>query len=222
MNAVAVLKGCQMSKDEVIQIVERVEEIDLIDESGNEVAIIEETVVEIETGHGSTETEISVELFNDAEHRRQHFRAAKTALLLDVLDEGARKLDVKLLPNPQAPLDLLRGVYRDREVGVPLSLDLTLAEFLKQEPVTHHFAVELVLAIQVNTRWRGAPKEEMTPKAILELADLPPAEYSLYYPCDSVEPLPPDTPVKLHRGQRFEAQRDGKYGQEAAGEHREG
>jgi hypothetical protein len=157
MNAVAVLKGCQMSKDEVIQIVERVEEIDLIDESGNEVAIIEETVVEIETGHGSAEAEISVELFNDAEHRRQHFRAAKTALLLDVLDEGARKLDVKLLPNPQAPLDLLRGVYRDREVGVPLNLDLTLAEFLKQEPVTHHFAVELVLAIQVNTRWRVAP-----------------------------------------------------------------
>ena len=222
MNAVAVLKGCQMSKDEVIQIVERVEEIDLIDERGNEVAIIEETVVEIETGHGSAEAEISVELFNDAEHHRQHFRVAKTALLLDVLDEGARKLDVKLLPNPQTPLDLLRGVYRDHEVGVPLNLDLTLAEFLKQEPVTHHFAVELVLAIQINTRWRVAPKEEMTPKAILELADLPPAEYSLYYPCDSVEPLPPDTPVKLTRGQRFEAQRDGKYGQEAAGEHREG
>jgi len=50
--------------------------------------------------------------------------------------------------------------------------------------------VELVLAIQINTRWRVAPKEEMTPKAILELADLPPAEYSLYFPCDSVALCP--------------------------------
>jgi len=208
-----------MSKEEVVEIIEKVEEIDLFGESGNEVAIIEETVVEIEIGHDNKEAEISVELFNDAEHQRKHFRVAKTALLLDVLDEGARKLDVKLLPNPQQPLDLLRGVYRDHEIGVPLNLDLTLAEFLMQEPVTHHCAVELVLAIQINTRWRVAPQQEMTPRAILELAGLSPAEYSLYYPCDSVEPLPPDTPIKLHRGQRFEAQRDGKYGAEGGGEH---
>lgn len=111
---------------------------------------------EVETGHESAEAEISIELYNDAEHRRQHFRAAKTAILLDVLDEGARKLHVRLLPDPQKPLDLLRGVYRDHTVGTPLNLDLTLGEFLKQEPVTHHFAVELVLAIQINTRWRVA------------------------------------------------------------------
>lgn len=208
-----------MSKEEVVEIIEKVEEIDLFGESGNAVAIIEETVVEIETGHDNKEAEISVELFDDAEHQRKHFRVVKTALLLDVLDEGARKLDVKLLPNPQQPLDLLRGVYRDHETGVPLNLDLTLAEFLMQEPVTHHFAVELVLAIQINTRWRVAPRQEMTPRAILELAGLSPAEYSLYHPCDSVEPLPPDTPIKLHRGQRFEAQRDGKYGAEGGGEH---
>ena len=54
----------------------------------------------------------------------------------------------------------------------------------------------------------------MTPKAILALAGLSWEQYSLYYPDDSKEPLPPDAPVKLHRGQRFEAQRDGKYGQE--------
>lgn len=177
----------------------------LVDERASE-------TFEIETGHDGAEVEISIELYNDAEHQRKHFRAAKTALLLEILDEGARKLGVKLLPDPQAPLDVLRAVYRDHAAGAPLNLDLTLAEFLKQEPVTHHFAVDLVLAIQINTRWRVAPKEDMTPKAILELADLPPAEYSLYYPCDSVEPLPPDVPVKLHRGQRFEAQRDGKYG----------
>lgn len=211
-----------MSKEEIVEIIEKVEEIDLIGESGNEVVTIEETVVEIETGHESKEVEISVELFGDAEHNRRHFRVARTALLLEVLDEGAGKLDVKLLPNPRQPLDLLRGVYRDHETGVPLNLDLTLAEFLRREPVTHHFAVELVLSIQINTRWRVAPQQEMTPRAILELAGLSPKEYSLYYPCDSVEPLPPDTPIKLHRGQRFEAQRDGKYGAEDSGELCEG
>jgi hypothetical protein len=208
-----------MSEEAVVEITNQVEEIDLIGESGNEVAIIEETVVEIETRPESKEAEISVELFDDAEHHRRRFRVARTTLLLEVLDEGARELDVKLLPNPQQPLDLLRGVYRDHEKGTPLKLDLTLAEFLMQEPVTHHFAVELVLAVQINTRWRVAPQQEMTPRAILELAGLSPAEYSLYYPCDSVEPLPPDTPIKLHRGQRFEGQRDGKYGAEDGGEH---
>ena len=94
---------------------------------------------------------------------------AEIHAMLEILDEGARKLGVKLLPDPQAPLDVLRAVYRDHEAGAPLNLDLTLAEFLKQEPVTHHFAVDLVLAIQINTRWRVAPKEDMTPKAILEL-----------------------------------------------------
>jgi hypothetical protein len=215
-------KGCQMSKEEVVEIIEKVEEIDLIGESGFEVAFVEETVAEIETGEESKEAVISVELFDDAKHLRKHLRVARTALLLEVLDEGARKLDVKLLPNPQQPLDLLRGVYRDHETGGPLNLDLTLAEFLRREPVTHHFAVELVLAIQINTRWRVAPQQEMTPRTILELAGLSPAEYSLYYPCDSVDPLPPDIPIKLHRGQRFEAQRDGKYGEEDSGEHCEG
>src|SRR5260370_41590125 len=96
--------------NEKVEIIERVEEIDMTDEDGNEVAIIEETGVVVETGHKRAEAEISIELYDDAEHRRQHFRAAKTALLLDVLDEGANKLGVSLLPNPHAPLDLLRGV----------------------------------------------------------------------------------------------------------------
>ena len=69
--------------------------------------LVEEAISDtflIETGHEGAEAEISIELYNDAEHRRQHFRAAKTVLLLDVLDEGARKLDVSLLPDPQKPL----------------------------------------------------------------------------------------------------------------------
>ena len=165
-------------------------------------------------------TEISIELFHDPEHERKHFHVARDTGLLEVLDEGAKKLDVKLLPNPEAPLDQLRGVFENHHVGEPLNLQLTLEEFLKQTPHAHHFAVDLVLAIEINTRWRIASEREMTPKAILGLAGLAWQEYSLYYPADSVDPLPPDIPVKLHRGQRFEAQRDGKYGADIHGAHR--
>jgi hypothetical protein len=164
--------------------------------------------------------EISVELLHDPEHERKHLLVARDATLLEVLGEGAKKLDVKLLPNPETPLDRLRGVYEHTHAGEPLNLELTVEEFLKEEPRTYRFAVDLVLAIQINTRWRMAPEKEMTPKAILALAGLAWQEYSLYHPVDSVETLPPDTPVKLHRGERFEAQRDGKYGAEVLGAHR--
>lgn len=157
--------------------------------------------------------EVSVALLPDLEKTTRHFGVHQDALLLDVLDEGARKLEVKLLPGPRDPLDHLRGVYDDAKIGMPLDRKLTLAEFLKQPDATSRFAIELVLAIQINTRWRVAPSQQMDPRAILILAGLSPQEYSLYYPPESVDPLPPDKPIELHRGERFEAQRDGKYGE---------
>jgi hypothetical protein len=166
---------------------------------------------------GGREVEILVEVLHHPDHEPRHFRVKREATLLEVLDEAARKLDVKLLPNPHTPLDRLRGVYEHHRVGEPLDLNITVEDFLRHGEKTHHFAIQLVLAIEINTRWRIAPEKEMTPKAILALAGLPWEQYSLYYPADSVEPLPPDTPVKLHRGQRFEAQRDGKYGAEMNG-----
>jgi hypothetical protein len=165
------------------------------------------------------DAEISVELLHKPEDRK-HFRVPRDFKLLEVLDEGAEKLSVKLLPNLEKPLDHLRGIYENHHAGEPLNLELTLEDSLREQPSTHHFAVDLVLAIQINTRWRIAPEKEMTPKAILALAELPWQEYSLYYPADSVVPLPPDTPVKLDRGQRFEAQRDGKYGAGVDSAHR--
>jgi hypothetical protein len=189
------------------------ERIEVIDGQVKEV-LIEETLIEVREDTGKHEVEISVEKFHEPTHERRHFRMPREATLLEVLDRGAQELGERLLPKPEQPLDRLRGVYKDHQAGEPLNLELTLGEFLREEPRTHHFAVELVLAIQINTRWRIAPENEMTPKEILTLADLPWQEYSLYFPCDSVDPLPPDTPVKLHRGERFEAQRDGKYGDE--------
>jgi hypothetical protein len=177
---------------------------------------IEKGAVEQPKATHGIDVELSVELLGDAEHHLKHFRAPEEETLLFMLDEGARKLEVHLLPSAEKPFDHLRGVYEHHRVGEPLLLEMTLEQFLRHEPRTHHFGVELVLAIEINTRWRVAPEQEMTPKAILALADLPWQDYSLYYPVDKVEPLPPDTPVKLHRGQRFEAQRDGKYGEEVS------
>lgn len=166
---------------------------------------------------GNHEVEILVEVLHHPDHEPKHFRVKREATFLEVLAEAARKLDVRLLPNPHIPLDRLRGVYEHHRVGDPLDLNTTVEDFLRHGDKTHNFAVELVLAIEINTRWRIAPEKEMTPKAILALAGLPWEQYSLYYPADSVDPLPPDTPVKLDRGQRFEAQRDGKYGAETSG-----
>lgn len=206
-----------MNTERVVEI--ETERVELIDGHVEE-AVIQETLIEQEDT-GRHEVEISVEKFHEPTHERRHFRMPRKATLLEVLDRGAQELGERLLPKPEQPLDRLRGVYKDHQAGEPLNLDLTLEEFLREEPRTHHFAVELVLAIQINTRWRIAPEKEMTPKEILTLADLPWQEYSLYFPCDSVDPLPPDTPVKLHRGERFEAQRDGKYGDEVSNADRE-
>jgi hypothetical protein len=172
-------------------------------------------------GQESSEVEIRAEVLHEPDHEPRHFKVKRDETLLEVLDHAARTLDVKLLPNPHTPLDLLRGVYEHHRVGEPLDLTMTVENLLHSENKTHHFAIELVLAIEINTRWRIAPDKEMTPKAILTLAGLAWEQYSLYYPADSVEPLPPDTPIKLHRGQRFEAQRDGKYGEGAKGADRD-
>lgn len=186
---------------------------EVIEKNGDEVAVIEETVMVNEDGQGGHEVALSAELVKDPEHRLEGFRAARDILLLGVLEKGAEKLGVQLLPSAEDPFDRLHGVYEHHEIGAPLDLAIVLDEFLREAPHTHHFAIELVLAIRVNTRWRTAPKDEMTAREILKLADLSADEYSLYFPPESVDPLPPDTPLKLHRGQRFEAQRDGKYGE---------
>lgn len=178
-----------------------------------------ETTLEAHKTLGGEEVEFIVHVLHHPDHEPKQLHVKQHATLLETMDEAARKLDVKLLPNAHAPLDHLRGVYEHHRVGEPLDLNITVEEFLRSGEKTHRLAIELVLAIEVNTRWRIAPEKEMTPKEILTLADLPWEEYSLYYPADSVEPLPPDAPVKLYRSQRFEAQRDGKYGAEMSCAH---
>jgi Prokaryotic E2 family E len=51
----------------------------------------------------------------------------------------------------------------------------------------------------------------MTPRALLTEFGFDPAQFSLYRR-ESSEPLSPDVPIDLGRGEHFEAQKDGKYG----------
>ena len=76
---------------------------------------------------------------------------------------------------------------------------------------SRHFAIEYRLIVQINTRWGVAPSDHATPRELLMSFGLNPAEYSLYA-IDGKDPLPPDTPLNLRRGERFEAQKDGRYG----------
>lgn len=132
-----------------------------------------------------------------------------TTIVNDTLEYAEEQLPA---PRPEAPLDRLRNLGPHDAIG-PVIDDLTTSvwRYLRQPHTTRNFGVELVRAIRVNKRWAIAPEEAMTPRAILGLFKLDPAEFSLYLPTDAT-PLPPDTNVVLSRGKAFEAQKDGKYG----------
>lgn len=116
-------------------------------------------------------------------------------------------------PAPAHPLDLLHNIGPHGAVGPAIeNLEEPLWEYLRKPHTTKDFGVALVLAIRVNKRWAIAPETPMTPKAILAIFALDPSQFSLYLPGES-QPLPPDTAIPLRRGDVFEAQKDGKYGE---------
>lgn len=143
------------------------------------------------------------------------FNLPENAVLLEVLEEGAKHLGIHLLPPaPQKPLDLLHDISQHGQVGPAIdNLDQPLGTYLKEKGTTPHFGIELVLAFRVNVRWAVATAPQMTPRQILALPaiNLPYEQYTLYLPGSS-DPLPLDTPITLKRGEALEAQRDGKYG----------
>jgi len=146
------------------------------------------------------------------------FDVPANAPLIEVLEVGAKRLGVHLLPPaPQKPLDQLHDISQHGHVGPPIhNLDQALGSYLKEKETTPHFGIELVLAFRVNVRWAVATKPEMTPKEILALPaiNLDYQQYTLYLP-ESATPLPLDQPITLKRGEALEAQRDGKYGKGA-------
>ncbi len=143
----------------------------------------------------------------------EEFDVRPEATLFDVMAETARLSGVGLLPPGEHPFDRLHSLHGDVEGPVIENLHQTVEHYLRNHGSEPRFAVELKPTFRVTTRWAVAPKEELTPREVLELPqiNLPYQDYTLYPP-DSTVPLPLDKPVRIERGMDFEAQRDGKYG----------
>ncbi len=141
-----------------------------------------------------------------------HFKAALGDPLGKVFAKGAEALGEPLLPPaPQTPLDSLRYRKKHGEWSEPLTnLDQPLWLALAHG-VSRHLGIEYELTVKINTRWGVASSPSATPRELLTSFGMNPQEFSLYT-VDGVEPLPPDTPLSLQRGDCFEAQKDGKYG----------
>ncbi len=143
---------------------------------------------------------------------RVHLKAALTDTLREVFERGAKELGKELLPpKSDTPLDTLHcrergsGGWSEPINNLNRPLWLALAQ-----GCTRRFGIEYKLAVKINTKWGVAPAAA-TPRTLLEAFGFSPSEFSLYTP-DSNTPLPPDTPLSLQRGQKFEAQKDGRYG----------
>lgn len=175
----------------------------------NENEQIAATATEIRSG--SPIQRVSVRLLDESDAVTHEIELSTGALVLDVLLTGAEVSNVKLLPPNQTPLDQLHNLDGDKIGAAINDLDEPLEEYLKRPNVTHHFGIKLLRVFAVNNRWATADKPELTPRQILELVKLKFEEYTLYPP-HSDKLLPLDTPVMIRRGERFEAQRDGKYG----------
>ena len=140
------------------------------------------------------------------------FKAALTDSVGEVFAAGAKRLDKPLLPPaPQTPLDVLRYQKHHGEWSEPVT-NLTQPLWLAlANGFSRHLGIEFKLIVKINTRWGIAPSPNATPRELLTSFGMNPQEFSLYT-VDGADPLPPDTPLALKRGDMFEAQKDGKYG----------
>lgn len=145
--------------------------------------------------------------------QRVELKVSLTDTLREIFELGAKALGKPLLPPQHSqPLDILRCRKRHtQDWSEPLTnLELPLWLALLQG-CTRRFGIEYVLAVKINTQWGVALASTMTPRELLTSFGFDPAQFSLYK-TDSAEPLPPDTPLSLNRGDMFEAQKDGRYG----------
>jgi hypothetical protein len=141
-----------------------------------------------------------------------HFRAHLGDPLRHVYEKAAEALHEPLLPTrPAQPLDLLRYRTRQGEWHPPVcDIETPLWEALA-EGMTRHLGIEYQLVVRINSKWGVATAPQMTPRQLLHEFGFDPAHFSLYRH-DASEPLPPDISLHLHRGEHFEAQKDGRYG----------
>lgn len=144
---------------------------------------------------------------------QQNFRARLADTLLEVMRHGAKELGEDLLPpHSESPLDWIRSKrHGSQEWREPISdLETPLWVHLVNGG-SRHFSIEYRLVVRINTKWGVAESDHVTPRQLLTSLGFEPNDYSLYHG-NSAEPLPPDTPLHLKRGEHFEAQKDGRYG----------
>ncbi|MBK6722957.1 MAG: hypothetical protein IPG58_06635 [Acidobacteria bacterium] len=145
------------------------------------------------------------------------FRAKLKDTLREVFHRAAKALGEKLLPpEPAEPLDLLHAKTHEgewsraiRDLDQPLWLAL-------REKYARQFAVDYKLIVKINAIWGKAPSPTPTPRQLLAAFGMDANEFTLY-PVASSEPYPVDTSIKIQRGDQFEAQKDGKYGDRVRG-----
>lgn len=143
-------------------------------------------------------------------------RANPDDTLGEVLGDGAQALGRRILPpGPAAPLDLLRGQLHNGVWSEPITdLSQILRRALNKQ-FNKEFAIEFRLIVKINALWGLAPAKEVTPRQLLAAFGMDASEFTLYPP-DSETEYPADTPIQLKRGDKFEAQKDGRYGDTVA------
>jgi len=127
--------------------------------------------------------------------------------------EIAKEFDKRLLPpSPLAPFDKIFSYDKHNDLIGPITdLSMPLGRVLVQYRCKKKFGLELLRSIKVNSTWKVAPKDSMTPREILGLFGMDYTQYTLYLP-DSQDPLPLDVSLSTERGKCFEAIKDGRYG----------
>lgn len=153
---------------------------------------------------------LAIREWNDDEDMK--LRAKVNDTLGEVLEAAGKALGTKVLPpGPEAPLDLLRGQLHSGEWSGPIAdLSQPLGKALEKR-FKKHFAVEYLLVVKINALWGVSPSANPTPRQLLAAFGMDANEYTLYPPNKNT-PYPVDTPMRVKRGQHFEAQKDGRYG----------
>lgn len=131
----------------------------------------------------------------------------------ELMAKIAKEFDKKLLPPaPLAPFDRIFSYDKQNNLIGPITdLSMPLVRALVQYHCKKKFSLELVRSIKVNSTWKVAPKDIMTPGEILDLFGMDYTQYTIYLP-DSQDPLPLHVGLNIERGDCFEAIKDGKYG----------
>jgi hypothetical protein len=139
------------------------------------------------------------------------FKVALDDSLAEVFSKAADVLGKPLLPPaPRPPLDVLHIEMRGGGWILVTDLNEPLWVALLRGG-KRHLAIEYKLVVKINSQWGLAPSAEATPRQLLAAFGMDAQEFTLYA-VDGNEPLPVDTPLGIKRGDRFEAQKDGRYG----------